>query len=103
MGAVGAAADVHRITPVAPVGMAEDAEMIVVVGIGADGMAGLAPAAPAELTRGAVVFGSRRPLDLLDDTVAADRPPGPAPVLEAPGTPRATPGGVPRVARGGPA
>jgi len=47
--------------------------MIVVVGIGADGMAGLAPPSAAELRRATVVYGSRRQLDLLDDTVAAER------------------------------
>ncbi|MBB3603612.1 precorrin-6Y C5,15-methyltransferase (decarboxylating) [Mycolicibacterium sp. BK556] len=47
--------------------------MIFVVGIGADGMAGLAPASAAELRRATVVYGSRRQLDLLDDSVAAER------------------------------
>ncbi len=47
--------------------------MIFVVGIGADGMAGLTPAASAELRRATVVYGSKRQLDLLDDTVTADR------------------------------
>src|SRR3954470_6542919 len=102
MGAVGAAADVHRITPVAPVGMAEDAEMIVVVGIGADGMAGLAPASHAELTRAAVVYGSRRQLDLLDDTVTAGRRQWPSPMLNALDTLRDTAGDVHVVASGDP-
>ena len=39
---------------------------IVVVGIGADGMAGLAPSARTELARATVVYGSPRQLDLLD-------------------------------------
>ncbi|MGV0801524.1 cobalamin biosynthesis bifunctional protein CbiET, partial [Mycolicibacterium elephantis] len=43
--------------------------MIVVVGIGADGMAGLTSAARAELARATVVYGSPRQLGLLDDTV----------------------------------
>lgn len=47
--------------------------MIVVVGIGADGMAGLAPASAAELRRATVIYGSKRQLDLLDDTVTVDR------------------------------
>lgn len=47
--------------------------MITVVGIGADGMAGLAPASRAELIRATVVYGSARQLDLLDDTVTAER------------------------------
>ena len=42
---------------------------IVVVGIGADGMAGLAPASRDELTRATVVYGSSRQLGLLDDAV----------------------------------
>ena len=55
--------------------------MIVVVGIGADGMAGLAPASRAELARATVVYGSRRQLDLLDDTVKAERRQWPSPML----------------------
>ena len=47
--------------------------MIVVVGIGADGMAGLAPASRAELARAIVVYGSQRQLDLLDESVSAGR------------------------------
>ncbi|SBS70172.1 Precorrin-6Y C(5,15)-methyltransferase (decarboxylating) [uncultured Mycobacterium sp.] len=46
---------------------------IFVVGIGADGMAGLVPASSAELRRATVIYGSRRQLDLLDDTVTAER------------------------------
>ncbi len=57
--------------------------MIVVVGIGADGMAGLAPAARAELARATVVHGSPRQLELLDDTVSAPRRPWPSPMLPA--------------------
>ena len=55
--------------------------MIVVVGIGADGMAGLAPASHAELTSATVVYGSHRQLDLLDDTVTAERRQWPSPML----------------------
>ena len=55
--------------------------MIVVVGIGADGMAGLAPASHAELTSATVVYGSQRQLDLLDDTVTAERRQWPSPML----------------------
>jgi precorrin-6Y C5,15-methyltransferase (decarboxylating) len=47
--------------------------VIVVVGIGADGMAGLAPASHAELHRATVIYGSRRQLELLDESVAAER------------------------------
>jgi precorrin-6Y C5,15-methyltransferase (decarboxylating) len=57
--------------------------MIVVVGIGADGMAGLAPAARAELARATVIYGSRRQLELLDDTIAATRREWPSPMLPA--------------------
>ncbi|WP_179965375.1 precorrin-6y C5,15-methyltransferase (decarboxylating) subunit CbiE [Mycolicibacterium psychrotolerans] len=57
--------------------------MIVVVGIGADGMAGLAPPARAELARATVIYGSARQLDLLDDTVSAARRPWPSPMLPA--------------------
>jgi precorrin-6B C5,15-methyltransferase / cobalt-precorrin-6B C5,C15-methyltransferase len=57
--------------------------MIVVVGIGADGMAGLAPASRAELSRATVVYGSKRQLGLLDDSVSAVRRPWPSPMLPA--------------------
>lgn len=57
--------------------------MIVVVGIGADGMAGLTPASAAELRRATVIYGSQRQLDLLDDTVAAPRHCWPSPMLPA--------------------
>lgn len=57
--------------------------MIVVIGIGADGMAGLAPASLRELRRATTIFGSQRQLDLLDDTVAAVRRPWPSPMLPA--------------------
>jgi precorrin-6Y C5,15-methyltransferase (decarboxylating) len=57
--------------------------MIIVVGIGADGMAGLAPASHAELARATVIYGSRRQLDLLDDTVTATRRTWPRPLVEA--------------------
>ncbi|OBI93268.1 precorrin-6Y-methylase [Mycobacterium alsense] len=57
--------------------------MIVVVGIGADGMAGLAEASRAELRRATVIYGSKRQLDLLDDTVPASRREWPSPLLPA--------------------
>ena len=57
--------------------------MIVVVGIGADGMAGLAETSRAELRRATVIYGSQRQLDLLDDTVAAPRREWPSPMLPA--------------------
>jgi precorrin-6Y C5,15-methyltransferase (decarboxylating) len=57
--------------------------MIVVVGIGADGMAGLAETSCTELRRATVVYGSKRQLDLLDDTVRAPRHEWPSPMLPA--------------------
>jgi precorrin-6y C5,15-methyltransferase (decarboxylating) CbiE subunit/precorrin-6Y C5,15-methyltransferase (decarboxylating) CbiT subunit len=57
--------------------------MIVIVGIGADGMAGLSEAARAELRRATVIHGSKRQLDLLDDTVPGPRRQWPSPMLPA--------------------
>ncbi|MEI7715752.1 MAG: precorrin-6y C5,15-methyltransferase (decarboxylating) subunit CbiE, partial [Mycobacterium sp.] len=57
--------------------------MIVVVGIGADGMAGLSELSRAELHSAAVIYGSRRQLDLLDGTVSAPRHEWPSPMLPA--------------------
>ena len=57
--------------------------MIVVVGIGADGMAGLSETSRAALRRAGVIYGSPRQLDLLDDTVAAPRRAWPTPMLPA--------------------
>ncbi len=55
--------------------------MIVVVGIGADGMAGLSAAAVAELRRATIIYGAQRQLGLLDDTVEAERRQWPSPML----------------------
>jgi precorrin-6B C5,15-methyltransferase / cobalt-precorrin-6B C5,C15-methyltransferase len=82
--------------------VAEDAAMIVVVGMGADGMAGLAPASCAELQRATVIYGSRRQLDLLDDTVTAERRQWPSPMLSTLETLRDVPGDVHVVASGDP-
>ncbi|OBG71169.1 precorrin-6Y-methylase [Mycobacterium sp. E2462] len=57
--------------------------MIVVVGIGADGMAGLSEQSRRELQSAAVIYGSLRQLDLLDDTVGAQRARWPSPLLPA--------------------
>jgi precorrin-6B C5,15-methyltransferase / cobalt-precorrin-6B C5,C15-methyltransferase len=57
--------------------------MITVVGIGADGLPGLAAPSLAELRRATVVYGSRRQLDLLDDTVKAERRAWPSPMVDA--------------------
>ena len=55
--------------------------MIVVVGIGADGMAGLTAASSAELRRATVIYGAQRQLGLLDATVKAERRQWPSPML----------------------
>jgi precorrin-6Y C5,15-methyltransferase (decarboxylating) len=57
--------------------------MIIVVGIGADGMTGLGEVARAELRRATVIYGSKRQLDLLDDTVPATRGQWPSPMSPA--------------------
>jgi precorrin-6Y C5,15-methyltransferase (decarboxylating) len=57
--------------------------MIVVIGIGADGMAGLSRASLAELSRATVIYGSQRQLDLLDGSVTAVKRPWPSPMLPA--------------------
>lgn len=57
--------------------------MIIVIGIGADGMAGLGEGSRAELRSAAIIYGSRRQLDLLDDTVPAPRRQWPSPMLPA--------------------
>lgn len=57
--------------------------MITVVGIGADGMAGLAPASRDELLGATVIFGGPRQLDLLGDEVTAERRNWPSPMLPA--------------------
>jgi len=57
--------------------------MIVVVGIGADGMSGLLEASRAELRRATVIYGASRQLALLDDTVGAVRREWPSPMLPA--------------------
>ena len=55
----------------------------IVVGIGADGMAGLSESSRLELRSATVIYGSPRQLDLLDDTVTAPRHPWPTPMLPA--------------------
>jgi precorrin-6B C5,15-methyltransferase / cobalt-precorrin-6B C5,C15-methyltransferase len=57
--------------------------MIVVVGIGADGMPGISAASCAELQRATVIYGSKRQLELIDDTVGARRGEWPSPLLPA--------------------
>lgn len=55
--------------------------MITVVGIGADGMAGLALSSIRQLRSARIVYGSLRQLELLDDTVTADRREWTSPML----------------------
>ncbi|OBF61864.1 precorrin-6Y-methylase [Mycobacterium sp. 852002-51971_SCH5477799-a] len=57
--------------------------MIIVVGIGADGMAGLGEPSRAELRSATIIYGSQRQLDLLDGTVSAPRRQWPSPMLPA--------------------
>jgi precorrin-6Y C5,15-methyltransferase (decarboxylating) len=56
---------------------------VVVVGIGADGWAGLAPTSRAEVERAEVLLGSARQLDLVPPSVPAERVPWPSPMSEA--------------------
>jgi precorrin-6B C5,15-methyltransferase / cobalt-precorrin-6B C5,C15-methyltransferase len=63
--------------------VAKAPKVIIVVGIGADGMAGLAPASRTELSRATVVYGSQRQLDLLGGDVTAVRRAWPSPMLPA--------------------
>ena len=53
---------------------------ITVVGIGADGMAGLGQTARNELLSATVIFGGPRQLDLLDAEVTAERRAWPSPL-----------------------
>lgn len=57
--------------------------MIVVVGIGADGLPGLSEISRRELSRATMIYGSRRQLELLDDSVSAARREWPSPLLPA--------------------
>lgn len=57
--------------------------MIVIVGIGADGIVGLSEPSRRELQRATIIYGSKRQLDLLDDTVTATRREWPSPMLPA--------------------
>ncbi|MEZ0052808.1 precorrin-6Y C5,15-methyltransferase (decarboxylating) [Mycobacterium sp. MAA66] len=56
---------------------------ITIIGIGADGMAGLTPASRDELLRATVIFGGPRQLDLLDGQVTAELRSWPSPMLPA--------------------
>ena len=57
--------------------------MIIVVGVGADGTAGISEVAKSELRSAAVIYGAPRQLALLDDTVTAPRLPWPSPMMPA--------------------
>jgi precorrin-6Y C5,15-methyltransferase (decarboxylating) len=83
MDPVGTAADVLRVAIAAAVRLAQDAAMIIVVGIGADGMAGLSATSRDELQTATVIYGAKRQLGLLDDTVTAERREWPSPLLPA--------------------
>jgi precorrin-6Y C5,15-methyltransferase (decarboxylating) len=76
--------------------------MITVIGIGADGIPGLAAPSLAELRRATVVYGSRRQLGLLDDTVKAERRAWPSPMVDALNTLRDIDGDVHVLASGDP-
>ena len=56
---------------------------VTVVGIGAEGYGGLAPAARAAVDSAGVVLGGKRQLDLLPKSVGADRIPWPSPLRPA--------------------
>jgi precorrin-6B C5,15-methyltransferase / cobalt-precorrin-6B C5,C15-methyltransferase len=77
----------------------EETTVIVVVGIGADGMAGLSGEARTELARARTIYGARRQLDLLDESVSAQRREWPSPMLPAL---RSLPDGVHVLASGDP-
>ena len=76
--------------------------MITVIGIGADGMAGLAMPSRDELRRATVVYGSPRQLGMLDDTVTADRRQWSSPMLDMVATLRDFSGDVHVLASGDP-
>jgi precorrin-6y C5,15-methyltransferase (decarboxylating) CbiE subunit/precorrin-6Y C5,15-methyltransferase (decarboxylating) CbiT subunit len=80
---VGTAADVRRDALAAAIYLAPDAAMIVVVGIGADGMPGLSEVSRDELHRATVIYGAKRQLSLLDGTLTAERREWPSPMLPA--------------------
>ena len=63
--------------------MMNEPGQLVVVGIGADGMAGLSEISRGELRSATVIYGSPRQLDLLDDSVTAPRHRWPSPMLPA--------------------
>lgn len=76
--------------------------MITVIGIGADGMAGLAMPSRDELRSATVVYGSPRQLGMLDDTVTADRRQWSSPMLDMVATLRDFSGDVHVLASGDP-
>lgn len=54
--------------------------VVALIGIGADGWPGLPSAATTEIEKAGVVIGGQRQLDLLPDTIAAERVPWPSPL-----------------------
>lgn len=71
-------------SPAAPASAAAPASecsaVVALVGIGADGWSGLTPSATALIEQAGVVVGGQRQLDLLPDTIAAERVPWPSPL-----------------------
>lgn len=66
------------------IGMAQDAAVITVIGIGADGVDGLSTRSRRELQRASVIFGSLRQLELLaEESLAAECRVWPSPLLPA--------------------
>jgi precorrin-6B C5,15-methyltransferase / cobalt-precorrin-6B C5,C15-methyltransferase len=61
-------------------GSAAEPDVIALIGIGADGWSGLTRSAQALIDEAGVVIGGQRQLDLLPDTVAAERVPWPSPL-----------------------
>jgi precorrin-6Y C5,15-methyltransferase (decarboxylating) len=57
--------------------------LVVLVGIGADGWSGLTSAATAQIETAGVVIGGQRQLDLLPNTIVAERIPWPSPLRPA--------------------
>lgn len=62
---------------------ASSSAVIGLVGVGADGWSGLTSAATSLIGQAGVVIGGQRQLDLLPDTIAAERVPWPSPLRSA--------------------
>jgi precorrin-6Y C5,15-methyltransferase (decarboxylating) len=66
-----------------PTSRSDGTPPLVVVGIGADGWAGLSPVSSAAVGRAEVLVGSARQLALVPSSVSAERVPWPSPMSEA--------------------